>query len=67
LLSDQPLEPAVFVFQGLEPRRLAWLETTIFLLPPVESLLTDAVLATERRRRGTRLVLFQDADESAPA
>src|SRR5207302_9412751 len=36
LLGDQPLEPGVFLFQRLEPRRLAALQPAVLALPAVE-------------------------------
>jgi len=72
LLGHEPLEPRVLFFRGLQPRRLAPLQAAVLLLPAVEGLLADAVLAAERRRRRARFMLLQDADdlflrEPAPA
>src|SRR5215210_1471184 len=63
LLSDQPFEPSVLVFQNFQPRRLASFQPAILLLPARASLLADAVLAAERRRCCPRFVLLQDADD----
>src|SRR4029079_10137987 len=63
LLSDEPLEPAVLFFQDLQPRRLTPVKATVLLLPSIEGLLADAVLAAEHCCRCARLMLFQHADD----
>ena len=63
MLSHQALESAVLVFERFQPRGLTPLKAAVLLLPPIEGLLTDAVVATECCRCCTRLVLLQDADD----
>jgi hypothetical protein len=58
LLSDQPFEPGVFFFQHFQSRCLASFQPATLLLPPIEGLLADAVLAAERSRCCTRFVLL---------
>ncbi len=63
--SREPFAAAVIVLEGVPSCRLTTFEATVVLLPARPCLLTDAMLAAERRRGRCRM-LRQDADKSVP-
>jgi hypothetical protein len=63
MLGNQPLEAGILLLQHFESPRVAALQATMSLLPPVEGLLAAAVLASQSTQRRADFVLFQDTDD----
>lgn len=62
-VGQQPLEPAIFVFEAAHLGDIADLEAAELRLPLVERHRANAVLAAELRRLGAGLGLFEHADD----
>src|SRR5690606_36793306 len=62
-LRQKLLQLRVLLLQRLQPLGLRHLHAAILLAPCVERRIGDAVLAAQLRRRQSRLMLFQDADD----